>query len=104
MAHSLFSRQKKLWLRCISQTARNTEFPCLNHLMLFTPQNTHANNMNNPVTYLKVAHKGIKSRRHLRLVRGQFQATIRHLSHDLQESSMRVFDAIAKKYGSFERY
>jgi hypothetical protein len=60
--------------------------------------------MNTPVTYLKVAHKGIKSRRHLRLVRGQFQATIKHLSHDLQESSMRVFDAIAKKYGSFERY
>lgn len=72
--------------------------------MLFMPQNTPANSMNKPVTFLKVAHKGIKSRRHLRLVRGQFMATIKHLSIDLQESSMRVFDAIAKKYGSFERY
>lgn len=66
--------------------------------------NIHVNSMNTPVSCLKIAHAGIKSRRHFRLVRGKLQNAIRHLPAEAQGASLRVFDSVAKKYGNFERY
>ena len=53
---------------------------------------------------MKVAKKGIKSRRHLRLVRGSFDRLTAHMSVDLRDSALREFDRIAKRYGNFEKY
>jgi|TARA_R110000868_G_C10516424_1_gene732671 hypothetical protein len=57
-----------------------------------------------PITCMKIAFKGIKSRRHYRLVRGSFQKAISHLSSDLQDSALREFDRVAKKFGSSDKY
>jgi hypothetical protein len=53
---------------------------------------------------LKIAAKGIKSRRHLRLVRGTFDRLTAGLSIDLRDSALRTFDRIAKENGSFTEY
>ena len=53
---------------------------------------------------LKIARKGITSRRHLRLVRGSFDKATMKLSSDLRDSALREFDRIAKAYGNFDNY
>jgi hypothetical protein len=53
---------------------------------------------------LKIAAKGINSRRHLRLVRGTFDRLTAGLSTDLRDSALRTFDRIAKENGSFTKY
>ena len=53
---------------------------------------------------LKVALKGINSRRHLRLVRGTFVRRTAHMSVDLRDSALREFDRIAKAHGNFDKY
>lgn len=57
-----------------------------------------------PITCMKIAFKGIKSRRHYRLVRGSFQKALSYLSIDLQDSALREFDRMAKKHGNFDKY
>jgi hypothetical protein len=55
---------------------------------------------------LKIAAKGINSRRHLCLVRGTFNNLIAKakLSDDLRASALRTFDRIAKENGTFSKY
>jgi hypothetical protein len=53
---------------------------------------------------LKVARKGITSRRHLRLVRGTFDRRTAHMSVELRDSALRTFDRIAKAHGNFDKY
>jgi hypothetical protein len=53
---------------------------------------------------LKVARKGISSRRHLRLVRGTFDRRTAHMSVELRDSALRTFDRIAKAHGNFDKY
>jgi len=53
---------------------------------------------------LKVARKGITSRRHLRLVRGTFDRRTAHMSVELRDSALREFDRIAKRHGNFDKY
>jgi hypothetical protein len=53
---------------------------------------------------LKVARKGITSRRHLRLVRGTFNRRTAHMSVELRDSALRTFDRIAKAHGNFDKY
>ena len=55
---------------------------------------------------LKIAAKGINTRRHLRLVRGTFNNLIAKakLSDGLRDSALRTFDRIAKKNGTFSKY
>lgn len=53
---------------------------------------------------LKIAAKGITTRRHLRLVRGTFDRLTANLSDDLRDSALRTFDRIAKEHGTFEKY
>jgi hypothetical protein len=53
---------------------------------------------------LKVARKGITSRRHLRLVRGTFDRRTAHMSVELRDSALRTFDRIAKAHGKFDKY
>jgi hypothetical protein len=53
---------------------------------------------------LKVARKGITSRRHLRLVRGTFDRQTAHMSVELRDSALRTFDRIAKAHGNFDKY
>ena len=62
--------------------------------------------MKTPTQCLKIAAKGINSRRHLRLVRGTFNNLIAKakLSDDLRDSALRTFDRIAKENGTFTKY
>jgi hypothetical protein len=53
---------------------------------------------------LKIAAKGITTRRHLRLVRGTFDRLTANLSTDLRDSAIRTFDRIAKEHGKFSKY
>jgi hypothetical protein len=53
---------------------------------------------------LKIARKGITSRRHLRLVRGTFDRRTAHMSVELRDSALRTFDRIAKAHGNFDKY
>ena len=55
---------------------------------------------------LKIAAKGITTRRHLRLVRGTFNNLIAKskLSDELRDSALRTFDRIAKEHGTFSKY
>ena len=69
-------------------------------------QCTHLTCMKTPTQCLKIAAKGINTRRHLRLVRGTFNNLIAKakLSDDLRESALRTFDRIAKEHGTFSKY
>jgi hypothetical protein len=53
---------------------------------------------------LKIAAKGIRSRRHLRLVRAKFDKSTATLSVDLRDSALATFDRIAKSNGTFTNY
>lgn len=53
---------------------------------------------------LKIAQKGITTRRHLRLIRGMFDRLTAKLSIDLRDSALRTFDRIAKEHGTFSKY
>jgi hypothetical protein len=53
---------------------------------------------------LKIARKGIQSRRHLRLVRAKFDKSTAALSVELRDSALRTFDRIAKENGNFAKY
>jgi hypothetical protein len=67
-------------------------------------QCTHLTCMKTPTQCLKIAAKGITTRRHLRLVRGTFDRLTANLSTDLRDSALRTFDRIAKEHGTFEKY
>jgi hypothetical protein len=53
---------------------------------------------------IKIAAKGITTRRHLRLVRGTFDRLTANLSTELRDSALRTFDRIAKEHGTFSKY
>jgi len=53
---------------------------------------------------IKIAAKGITTRRRLRLVRGTFDRLTSGLSTELRDSALRTFDRIAKERGTFSKY
>jgi len=73
-----------------------------------TNQATHNTNqlptMKTTIQCLKIAAKGITTRRHLRLVRGTFDRLTAGLSIDLRNSALRTFDRIARANGTYNKY
>lgn len=73
-------------------------------VLLLRRETQHHTNMNAATQCLKVAAKGIRSRRHLRLVRAKFDKSTVNLSTDLRDSALATFDRIAKTNGTFANY